>query len=212
MKKRDGEQENAIDIFSFFTFACFKCTFTEIVNALEDVCCKPNGNYKLEYRKFAFDLYEVQPLPGGVHLAKSYFFKPKVKADICVMFSNCSDGWYTLVNVLSIKLQCDVCLFSITAPDVLDGAFNGFRYIRGGNPIRTVYAMQDPRWVFYEEGQKQWFENTAINYQMRMIKKRMNKEILISYCERLGFDIINPMFWQCEQSVLLEELPRNTKK
>ena len=42
--------------------------------------------------------------------------------------------------------------------------------------------------------------------------KRMNKEILVAYCKRLGFDIYSPQFWQSKQSVLLAELPRNRKK
>lgn len=64
--------------------------------------------------------------------------------------------------------------------------------------------MQDPQWVFYEEGIKQWFENEHY-YAERIKKKRLNKEILLFYCERLGFKITNPMFWESRQSVLFEE-------
>ena len=101
MKKVVLKQRKTIDIFSYFTFACFMCTFKEIVDALENICCKKNGGYRHEVRPFAFDLYEDQPLSDGAHLKQSYFFKSNEDTDICVMFSNCSDGWFTLVNVLS---------------------------------------------------------------------------------------------------------------
>ena len=71
--------------------------------------------------------------------------------------------------------------------------------------------MQDPHWVFYEDGKQLWFED-GNHYKQHTIKKRMNKEILVSYCTRLGFDIYSPQFWQSKQSVLLAELPRNRKK
>ena len=156
-------------------------------------------------------MYENEPLSGGAHLPKSYFFKTKANADICVMFSNYADGWYTLANVLSIKLKCDVYLFSITDPSVLYGAMNSFRYISKGKSIRTVYAMQDPRWIFYENGEKQWFEYD-LNYKQRIIKKRLNKDILVSYCEQLGFNISDPIFWQSEESVLFERTAKDWQR
>lgn len=211
MKNSGIETKKTIDIFSYFTFACFMCTFKEIVDAQENICCKKNGGYRHEVRPFAFDLYEDQPLSDGAHLKQSYFFKSNEDTDICVMFSNCSDGWFTLVNVLSKAIQCEACLFSITSSDVLYGALNGFHYINNGKSIRTVYAMQDPHWVFYEDGKQLWFED-GNHYKQHTIKKRMNKEILVSYCTRLGFDIYSPQFWQSKQSVLLAELPRNRKK
>mgnify|MGYP001053935981 CR=1 FL=1 len=196
------------DRFSYFTFACFQSSFDDIVRAIENGRGVENGKYKLTLRPFDFDLYENEPSSGGVHLAKSYFFKPKTNDGICVMFSNYADGWLTLANVLSIKLQCGVYLFRMTAPNVLNYAMNGFYYINSGRQIRTVYAMQDHRWVFYEDAEIQWFEDES-HYKMRMIKMRMNKEILVSYCERLGFDISNPLFWGSTRSILYEEVPYN---
>ena len=117
----------------------------------------------------------------------------------------------TLANVLSIKLKCDVYLFSITDPSVLYGAMNSFRYISKGKSIRTVYAMQDPRWIFYENGEKQWFEYD-LNYKQRIIKKRLNKDILVSYCEQLGFNISDPIFWQSEESVLFERTAKDWQR
>ena len=205
------KSHNMMDCFSYFTFACFQCSFDDIVCALENDSGIANGKYKLASRPFAFDLYENEPLSGGAHLRKSYFFKTKANADICVMFSNYADGWYTLANVLSIKLKCDVYLFSITDPSVLYGAMNSFRYISKGKSIRTVYAMQDPRWIFYENGEKQWFEYD-LNYKQRIIKKRLNKDILVSYCEQLGFNISDPIFWQSEESVLFERTAKDWQR
>ena len=43
-------------------------------------------------------------------------------------------------------------------------------------------------------------------YQRRIIKRRMNKNVLISYCARLGYDIADDLFWKCSQSILLERI------
>ena len=96
-------------------------------------------------------------------------------------------------------------------PSVLYGAMNSFRYISKGKSIRTVYAMQDPRWIFYENGEKQWFEYD-LNYKQRIIKKRLNKDILVSYCEQLGFNISDPIFWQSEESVLFERTAKDWQR
>lgn len=198
------KDKSSIDRFSYFTFSCFLCSLNDITRVLESIRDKEKERWKLAPCPFEFNLYDTEPISGGRHLKKVYFFTPKANADICVMFSNMQDGWYSLNNVISARLQCDCYLFQIADLDYRNYSMNSFNYIRGGNLVRCVYVMQDPQWVFYEEGIKQWFENEHY-YAERIKKKRLNKEILLFYCERLGFKITNPMFWESRQSVLFEE-------
>ena len=65
--------------------------------------------------------------------------------------------------------------------------------------------MKDPKWKFYCQGEVQPFEDEKL-YQVRTIKQKLNKDILIAYCVKLGFDIRDDDFWESKQSILLERL------
>lgn len=67
------KSHNMMDCFSYFTFACFQCSFDDIVCALENDSGIANGKYKLASRPFAFDLYENEPLSGGAHSPSPIF-------------------------------------------------------------------------------------------------------------------------------------------
>lgn len=122
----------------------------------------------------------------------------------CVMFSNYSDGLSSLVYQTTFELKVRAYSFRITKDGVPD-VINAFSCIENGTEIRTVYTMKDPRWIFYSQGETQWFEDSEL-YKCRITKKRLDEKILITYCTRLGFDISNDTFWKSEQSILLERL------
>ena len=82
---------------------------------------------------------------------------------------------------------------------------NAFSYIEKGKEVRIVYAMKDPKWKFYCQGEIQPFEDKEL-YQRKMIKRRLDKDALISYCIKLGIDIRDDAFWESQQSVLVERL------
>ena len=128
-----------IEQFSYFTFSCFQCSLENIVKTLSADFLE-NGKRKLSFRPFVFDLYDNSPLKGGAHFEKAYFFAPATNRNICVMYSNYSDGWNTLARCLSSKLQCDCYNFQITNIDSPD-SMNSFQLIQNGIDVRTVYVM-----------------------------------------------------------------------
>ena len=192
-----------IEQFSYFTFSCFQCSLEDIVKTLSADFLE-NGSRKLSFRPFVFDLYDNCPLKGGVHFEKAYFFAPATNRNISVMYSNYSDGWNTLVRCLSSKIQCDCYNFQITNIDSSD-SMNSFQFIQNGIDVRTVYAMKDPKWIFYENGIVQWFEDESY-YKRRLIKNRVNKDILLSYCTKLGFAITEAKFWESKDAILFERI------
>jgi hypothetical protein len=194
-----------IDKFEYFTFSCFDCSLEQIKRFLQskfgerkkyDICIKP----------FEFDLYESKPLKGGAHYEEAYFFTPKNQQNSSVMFSNYSDGLSSLVYQITFELKTTAYNFAITAVDSPD-ALNLFSYIKNGDNIRTVYTMKDPKWIFYSQGETQWFEDEEL-YKRESIKTRLDKSILISYCTRMGFDITENGFWESNQSLLFKRLRR----
>lgn len=192
-----------IEQFSYFTFSCFQCPLEDIVKTLSANFLE-NGKRKLSLKPFMFDLYNNSPLKGGAHFEKAYFFVPAINRNISVMYSNYSDGWNTLARWLSSKIQCDCYNFQITNIDSSD-SMNSFNFIQNGADVRTVYAMKDSKWIFYENGIIQWFEDESY-YKRKLIKNRLNKDILLSYCVKLGFVITEANFWKSEDAVLLERI------
>lgn len=189
-------------LFTYYTFSCFMCNFDDIIDAL-DVEYAANDKWKMLQKPFTFDLYQGEPQPGGAHFPKVYFYIPKVSS-CCVMFSNYADGLATMAYWMSIKMQCQCYNFRITNVGT-PYSFNSFEYINSGECVRTAYAMQNPRWVFYSEGDIQWFEDETL-YVNRLTKLRLNSTILTKYCLRLGFNITSPDFWESRKSVLLERI------
>jgi hypothetical protein len=82
---------------------------------------------------------------------------------------------------------------------------NAFSLIEDGKSLRTVYAMRDPGWTFYGQGEILPFEDERL-YGQRLVKRRLNKNILTDYCARLGYDITDHLFWKSTQSILLERV------
>lgn len=78
-----------------------------------------------------------------------------------------------------------------------------FWLMEKGEDKRVVYAMKDPRWIFYQEGNPLPFENLDY-YQNRYIKNRLNQAILLEYLEKLGFCILENDFWRSEKALFVE--------
>lgn len=117
------------------------------------------------------------------------------------MISNCSDGWVTLGNKISNESSTFHYNFQLSKDENL---INSFSLWENGANQRTVYTMKDPKWTFFEKGIPLWFENTD-NYKKRLIKDRLNHEILVSYCNLLGIDIFNNDFFQSDKDAIYLE-------
>lgn len=128
--------------------------------------------------------------------------------DKTMLVSNVTDGWDTLCNAIAIRTKTDLYKFAWSNADHPD-AMNAFRYtdFSAGDVSaafraqRVVYAMKDPRWIFYETGKPLPFEDVSL-YKKRKITDRMNKPIIISYCGRLGIDVTAPDFLDPQGMVL----------
>ena len=104
-----------------------------------------------------------------------------------------------LINVLSNHIKCNIYRISTTV-DNANYPINEISVCVMGNSVRTVRSMLDgDRWEFYEEGDALPFENEEL-YKNRRIRKRINRETIVSYMIKLGMDINNMEFWQSETS------------
>ena len=120
------------------------------------------------------------------------------------MVSNYADGLTSWVYRITEALRGKAYSFCL-AKDKQADTMDAFCCIERGQNLRTVYAMKDPKWTFYSQGAEQFFEEAHL-YQQKLIRKRMDKRILIAYCARLGLDITDDLFWKSEQSILVERI------
>ncbi len=192
-----------IDRFKYFTFTYLDTSLEQIKKYILEKWGS-NDKYRIIDSPFQFNLYHLCPPTGGAHFEKLYFFTPKLCKNKCIMFSNYSDGLGTLIHVLTNDLKLKAYSFRISTNNIPD-ALNEFSCIENGKRLRTVYAMKDPKWKFYCEGEIQPFEEKEF-YERKIIKQRLNKEILISYCVKLGIDIREDSFWKSQQSLFVERI------
>lgn len=129
---------------------------------------------------------------------KAIFFSPKNCQDKTIMISNYKDGWVTLGNFISNEYGAFNYNFRLSQDDSL---INSFNYWEKGKELRVVYTMKDTKWVFYEQGNPLWFEDTN-NYKKRFIKDRLNFNILTLYCKKIGIDILNNDFFKSDKEAV----------
>ncbi len=57
-------------------------------------------------------------------------------------------------------------------------------------------AYKEDKWIFYEEGSPLDIEDEN-NYKNRIIKKRLNSDIIIEYLNKIGIDL-----WEIDKSII----------
>lgn len=109
-----------------------------------------------------------------------------------IMYANIQDGYANLIRFVS-KSYC-LEYYTIVISDGLSFSMQAYQFHHYAHNERHILCYQDPKWVFYEEGDPLWFENTEY-YTHGMTKKRLNKEIITKYLKSLGWNIDQEDFW-----------------
>lgn len=178
-------------------FTIFFCKICDFVSAI-----KVHSNFLLKELRFInsieyFNEYFQKDIYNGE--SKKIVFSPINNSEITIFTSNQTDGANSIVFIINEFLKKEAISISTSwGGRWMD--FYAMEYWQDGKSVRYVRSMQDPRWEFYERGNPLWFEDIEL-YKQRMIKKRMNKDILIDYCNKLGFNIDDKCFWQNSGSI-----------
>jgi hypothetical protein len=145
-----------------------------------------------------FDLariYAVEPPRGGAHLFKVAIYTPRQVPTICVLVTNLVDGWNSLCHNLAREHR----QFQIQAKSTRPGAEwpqNKIDVWSDGKSSRVVMAMRDSdAWKFFQKGEPQDFEEVAL-YEKRIIRQRLDRDAIIRYLRRIGWDISKLSFWE----------------
>jgi hypothetical protein len=132
------------------------------------------------------------PFAGGAHEAVAVLYAPKSAPRTTVMLTNAEDGWITLAHgraTSSPGLHCGIRSTSGEYP------LHAMEVWSGGQSVRYVRAMKDPRWDFFERGSRLEFEDPVL-YEQRLIRRRLDRATLIRYLAATGWNIRDGSFWE----------------
>ena len=164
-----------LESFEYFTFSWYNTTLEKIKKyLLENNSLKFNvtKNFKqskvisFKYNPKTF-IANFMELNGGV-----------------LMLPNLMDGWITLFNNIMANLKISGYYFVISSEKIKE-PYNCMIYMENEIKKRICYTLKDNnKWMFYENGEPLFFENKK-NYKNKLKKDKMNKDILINYCNEL---------------------------
>lgn len=112
-------------------------------------------------------------------------------------FANLEGGMpflsYRLMKIRQFEIT-QVCLeFDIDSE--FNYAMRVFHHIDINGNERYVRVMQDPKWDFWEQGERLPFEQVE-KYSERFIKNRLTNDMILDYVLALGWDLRSPDFWK----------------
>lgn len=150
---------------------------------------------KSEKNLDVYSLYRLRPPRGGAHPYQVLTYAPVSNNSSCVLMTNLADGWNSLCYILAKKhklFQIQIKSSSKNEPYPM----HKFEVWRNGLSVSIVYVMKDDRrWEFWAKGEVLEFERPE-RYLERIKKKRIDRNLLISYMKSIGWDITNCDFWR----------------
>ena len=176
--------------FDFINFSFFEIdSITDMKNAVMDIFIEDFESGKANFVKTPFTISEfINPHIGGNHEYEFCCWNVPQYSHKIFFISNLGDGWITLCNVLSKKLQCCFYQFAFTNGSNQKTPFFMFHYSSEQGIKRNVLNYKDNKWIFYEKGPVNNCE-VAEFYEKRKIRERLNKEILLLYLKNLGISL-----------------------
>ena len=160
---------------------------------------------KIEHTKF--DLYKCLPLETNARIVKILLWKPR-KHKKTVLFAN-SDILTIIYNINRIrKLAITGIMLDLDLPgeDHYLPCYY-FEHWNKDNSFRLVRVMCDPRWVFYEEGERFPFEQVE-KYNERIKKKRLTNDMIKDYVTAMGWNIRDEGFFDSDQDAVFITVKR----
>lgn len=112
-------------------------------------------------------------------------------------FANLEGGMtflsYRLMKIRQFEIT-QVCL-ELDIDSEFNYAMRVFHHMDINGNERYVRVMQDPKWDFWEQGERLPFEQVE-KYSERFIKNRLTNDMILDYALALGWDLRSPDFWK----------------
>lgn len=186
----------SLDSFDFLVLGLFRAPLHEVRSAAQTIIEEtfPPGSFEISEAPLDIDcIYTSSPPPGGAHEKRAVLFEPGTSRGSTALIANIEDGWLTTCNVLAKRIPGEhVLVRSCTQPAY---PLADMEVWKDGASVRYVGALrEEPSWSFESRGEPRSFEEPA-NYKKRKITERLNREILVGYLAKIGWQLADREFW-----------------
>jgi hypothetical protein len=194
--------------YSEVLFTCVDGPKADVVKAFLDGFNEPNqwsardasGSHIVQY--FAKEVDGPIPFPykdkaeRSAHVSNRIaFWEPRLGTRTTVVMGIYKDGLNHSIFRLSEDRKYAWVNVRIYDDPVYPGCFLDY-YADRRNIERRILAATDERgWDFAQKGPVQPFENTEY-YARRVIRDRLNRQIITEYLEKLGYRVMDDDFWE----------------
>ncbi|CCE06200.1 hypothetical protein BRAS3843_1640010 [Bradyrhizobium sp. STM 3843] len=187
-----------LELFERFTFSILPCQL-ELARASIKRQGELWGKSFVFDRPSPFDVRLIYNSPDGpdrapaVNIGILLSEVEGVEGRKTLFVSSVADGYSSMITCISREIPGTHLTFAVSRPKIRYPGCS-FRAIRDGETVRTVYAMLDNSWVFFERGSPLPFEEVDL-YSARRKRDRLSVDILSSYIGRLGYGSLKTEFW-----------------
>lgn len=172
-----------------------------------DIISKKDNTLWIKIGHTKFDLHKCLPLEVNTPIDKVILWKPKGHKGTVVFANTDIDRIMYFINlenkfaITGIKLDLDLPGENHYLPCYY------FKHWDKDNNLRLVRVMCDPRWVFYEEGERFPFEQGE-KYNERIKKKRLTNDMIKDYVTAMGWNIRDEGFFDSDQEAVFFTVKR----
>ena len=159
-------------------------------------------------RNIDFDLICDKPYLDYNGDFKFMLFEPLTNPKTTIFFSNARDGWYTAVYNYARLYKKDIFQIGFPVDKNLKNNpayfFTKFQYNdKSEFEQRVVHLIKENNWTFYENSDivKPLFMENMEYYKSKRKTDRLNKEIIIEYLNKAGYDLTDKNFFQTNNNV-----------
>jgi hypothetical protein len=183
--------------YIYFTISLFyDCDFEEIVSVVNQIKKTQIELKKIEVTEGEKDIEKYfNPPRGGAHLPQFCCWESERYPNKIFLISNYEDGLYTLCNAIHERVKKNHIMCSFSKETDSDNPFCQFYYSSPDLVERKIMAYKEERWIFFEEGAPLDIEDENY-YNNKLIKKRLNNDIIDEYLRKIGINI-----WEIDQSI-----------
>ncbi|HET6247318.1 MAG TPA: hypothetical protein VFE47_06405 [Tepidisphaeraceae bacterium] len=199
---------NPYKTFSEVLFTCVDGPKTDVAQTFLDGFNEPSNSSKRDAFGSPIKQYFVKEIDGPIpfpYMNKAersarvphriVFWEPRIRPHTTVLTGIYADGLNHSVFRLSEDRPYAWVNVRMYSSPVYPGCFLDYYADRRKTERRLLATTDERGWDFAQKGPVQPFENTEY-YSRRLIKDRLNREIITEYLEKLGYQVMDDNFWE----------------
>jgi hypothetical protein len=197
---------NPYKTFSDMLFSCVDGPPADIANIFVSGFNEPNQWSPRDARGAPIKQYFVKESNGPLEWpyvdraisgnpARIVFWEPRNRPGVTVLMGINHDGLNHSVFRLSEDSSHKWVNVRIYDDPVYPGCYFDFYANRRKTERRLLATTNERGWEFDQKGPVQPFEN-ATYYSRKLIKDRLNRQIVTEYLEKLGYRVLEDSFWE----------------